>query len=321
MEGIQSVAYLTNEDMFSLDVLPEHLLISGAGPVGVEMAQAYARLGSRVSLIEQAQRILPRYDQDVSQLLKQQLLADGVDIVHGAVERVQQKGDVKTVVLNDGREISGDQLLIATGRRPAIDGLCLEKAGVESGENGIKVNSRMQTSRRHIYACGDVTGLMPFTHVAEQQAGVVIANAVFRIPKRMHYRVIPAVVYTEPECAQVGMGLEQVERDASARVVQFDMRQLDRAITDNTTRGLLKLVVRKGRIAGAHAIGHHAGEIIHELALAIQENMKLSRITTLVHAYPSYSQLNRRAASQYYRDSLFSPFTKNLVKILSRWLP
>lgn len=321
MEGIQSVAYLTNEDMFSLDALPEHLLISGAGPVGVEMAQAYARLGSRVSLIEQAQRILPRFDQDVSQLLKQQLLADGVDIVHGALERVQQKGDVKTVVLNDGRELSGDQLLIATGRQPAIEGLCLEKAGVEFDENGIKVNSRMQTSRRHIYACGDVTGLMPFTHVAEQQAGVVIANAVFRIPKRMQYRVIPAVVYTEPECAQVGMGLEQVEQDASARVVQFDMRQLDRAITDNTTRGLLKLVVRKGRIAGAHAIGHHAGELIHELALAIQENMKLSKITTLVHAYPSYSQLNRRAASQYYRDSLFSPFTKNLVKILSRWLP
>jgi pyruvate/2-oxoglutarate dehydrogenase complex dihydrolipoamide dehydrogenase (E3) component len=285
------------------------------------MAQAYARLGSRVSLIEQAQRILPRFDRDISRQLKQQLLADGVNIVHGAVERVQQQGDVKMLVLDDGRELSGDQLLVAVGRRPAIEALGLEKAGVDFGENGIMVNARMQTSRRHIYACGDVTGLMPFTHVAEQQAGVVIANAVFRIPKRMHYRVIPAVVYTEPECAQVGMGLEQAERDASARVIQFDMQQLDRAITDNTTRGLLKLVVRKGRIAGAHAIGHHAGELIHELALAIQENMKLSKITTLVHAYPSYSQLNRRAASQYYRDSLFSPFTKNLVKILSRWLP
>ena len=122
------------------------------------MAQAYARLGSRVSLIEQAQRILPHFDRDISRLLKQQLLADGVDIVHGAVECVQQQGDVRTVVLNDGRELSGDQLLIAVGRRPAIDGLSLEKAGVEFGEYGIKVNSRMQTSRRHIYACGDVTG-------------------------------------------------------------------------------------------------------------------------------------------------------------------
>jgi len=321
MEGIQSVSYLTNEDMFSLETLPEHLLILGAGPVGVEMAQAYARLGSRVSLIEQAQRILPRFDRDISRLLEQQLLADGVDIVHGVVERVQQQGDIRTVVLNDGRELSGDQLLVAIGRRPVIGDLRLENAGVEFSQDGIKVNSRMQTSRRHIYACGDVTGLMPFTHVAEQQAGVVIANAVFRIPKRMRYRVIPAVVYTEPECAQVGMSLEQAEQDASASVIQFDMQQLDRAIVDNTTRGLLKLVVRKGRLAGAHATGHHAGEIIHELALAIQENMKLSKITTLVHAYPSYSQLNRRAASQYYRDSLFSPFAKKLVKILSRWLP
>jgi pyruvate/2-oxoglutarate dehydrogenase complex dihydrolipoamide dehydrogenase (E3) component len=253
--------------------------------------------------------------------LKQQLLADGVNIVHGAVDRMHQQGDVRTVVLDGGRELSGDQLLVAAGRRPAVEGLGLELAGVEFSAQGIKVNSRMQTSRRHIYACGDVTGLMPFTHVAEQQAGVVIANAVFRIPKRMHYSVIPAVVYTEPECAQVGTALEQADRDASVSVIQFDMQQLDRAIADNATLGLLKLVVKKGRIAGAHAVGHHAGEIIHELALAIQENMKLSKITTLVHAYPGYSQLNRRAASQYYRDSLFSPFAKKLAKLMSRWLP
>jgi pyruvate/2-oxoglutarate dehydrogenase complex dihydrolipoamide dehydrogenase (E3) component len=307
--------------MFSLETLPEHLLVLGAGPVGVELAQAYARLGSRVSLIEQAQRILPHFDRDISRQLKKQLLADGVDIVHGLVERVQQQGDVRTLGLRDGRRLTGDQLLVAVGRHPAIEGLSLENAGVKFSQDGIRVNSRMQTSRRHIYACGDATGLMPFTHVAEQQAGVVIANAVFRMPRRMNYRVIPAVVYTEPECAQVGMRLEQAEQDASSSVIQFDMQQLDRAIADNTTRGLLKLVVRKGRLVGAHAIGHHAGEIIHELALAIQENMKLSKITTLVHAYPSYSQLNRRAASQYYRDRLFSPFARILVKILSRWLP
>ncbi len=321
IEGIKSVSYLTNEDMFSLKALPGHLLILGAGPVGVEMAQAYARLGSRVTLIEQAERILPRFDRDISQTLKRQFQSDGISIVHGVVDRLQQQDDVRTVVLDDGRELSGDQLLVAIGRRPVVNELRLDQAGVEFSSSGIKVNTRMQTSRRHIFACGDVTGLMPFTHVAEQQAGVVIANAIFRIPKRMDYRVIPAVVYTEPECAQVGMSLEQAEQDASASVIQFDMQQLDRAITDNTTQGFLKLVVRKGRIAGAHAIGHHAGEIIHELALAIQENMKLSKITALVHAYPSYSQLNRRAASQYYRDSLFSPFAKKLVQLLSRWLP
>lgn len=321
IEGIHAVSYLTNEDMYSLAARPEHLLVMGAGPVGVEMAQAYARLGCRVSLIEQAQRILPGYDRDISRLLKQQLLADGIDIVQGSVVRVQQHENIRTLVLDNGQELSGDQLLIATGRRPAIDGLDLEKAGVEFSEEGIRVNSRMQTSRRHIFACGDVTGLMPFTHVAEQQAGVVIANAVFRIPKRMSYRVIPAVVYTQPECAKVGLDPEQTAQDASATEIQFDMRQLDRAVADNTTRGLLKLVVRKGRIAGAQAIGQHAGEFIHELALAIQQNMKLSKIASLVHAYPSYSQLNRRAASQYYRDSLFSPSAKMLAKLLARWLP
>lgn len=321
IEGLHEVGYLTNEDMYSLEALPEHLLVMGAGPVGVEMAQAYARLGSHVTLIELADYILPRFDRDISQVIKEQLLMDGINIVHGVVARVSQQQAVKTVIMEDGREISGDRLLVAIGRRPVVSELGLDKAGVVHDEQGIRVNARMQTSKRHIYACGDVTGLMPLTHVAEQQAGVVIANALFRVPKRMDYRVIPAVVYTQPECAQVGLNPDEAQQDTSVRVIRFDMQQLDRAVADNTTRGFLKLVVKKGRIAGAHAIGHHAGDVIHELALAIQENMKLAKITGLVHAYPSYSQLNRRAASQYYRDSLFSPFSRKLVRLLSRWLP
>lgn len=321
IEGLHEVGYLTNEDMYSLEALPEHLLVMGAGPVGVEMAQAYARLGSRVTLIELADYILPRFDRDISQGIKEQLLMDGINIVHGVVARVSQQQAVKMVMMEDGREISGDRLLVAIGRRPVVSELGLDKAGVAHDEQGIRVNARMQTSKRHIYACGDVTGLMPLTHVAEQQAGVVIANALFWVPRRMDYRVIPAVVYTQPECAQVGLSQDEAQQDTSVKVIRFDMQQLDRAVADNTTRGFLKLVVKKGRIAGAHAIGHHAGDVIHELALAIQENMKLSKITGLVHAYPSYSQLNRRAASQYYRDSLFSPFSRKLVRLLSRWLP
>jgi pyruvate/2-oxoglutarate dehydrogenase complex dihydrolipoamide dehydrogenase (E3) component len=285
------------------------------------MAQAYARLGSRITLIEQAEYILPQFDRDVSRLLKQQFMSDGINIVHGVVQQLRQSGVVKTVTLADGREFSGDNLLIAIGRKPVVNELKLDNAGVEYDDSGIRVNTRMQTSRRHIYACGDVTGLMPFTHVAEQQAGVIIANALFRMPKHMDYRVIPAVVYTEPECAQVGMSIADAEQDDSTTVIQFDMQQLDRAITDNATLGMLKLVVRKGRLTGAHIIGAHAGEIIQELALAIQENMKLSRITTLVHAYPGYSQMCRRAAGQYYRESLFGEKTKRLVRLLNRWLP
>mgnify|MGYP001817352324 CR=1 FL=1 len=321
IDGIDSVSYLTNEDMFSLDKLPEHLLVMGAGPVGVEMAQAFVQLGSRVTLIEQAQQILPGFDTDMANTLKQQLLSEKIDIVNSRVTSVRQSRGGSTVIVDDGRELSGDQLLVAVGRRPVVNEMDLDKAGVNYTTKGISVNARLQTTNRRVYACGDVTGLMPFTHVAEQQAGVVIANICFRIPKRMDYRVIPAVVYTEPECAQVGMTTAEAEHDASASVVQFDMQELDRAIVDANTQGFLKLVVRKGRLAGAHAIGHRAGEIIHELALAIQENMKLSKITTLVHAYPAYSQINRRAAGQYYRDSLFSAKTRKLVQLLNRWLP
>ena len=321
IDGIDAVSYLTNEDMFSLDKLPEHLLVMGAGPVGVEMAQAFVQLGSRVTLVEQAQQILPGFDIDMANTLKQQLLSEKVDIVNSRVMCVRQSGGVSTVIVDDGRELSGDQLLVAVGRRPVVKEMDLDKAGVNYTTKGISVNARLQTTNRRVYACGDLTGLMPFTHVAEQQAGVVIANICFRIPKRMDYRVIPAVVYTEPECAHVGMTTAEAAHDASASVVQFDMQEQDRAIVDANTQGFLKLVVRKGRLAGAHAIGHRAGEIIHELALAIQGNMKLSKITTLVHAYPAYSQINRRAAGQYYRDSLFSARTRKLVQLLNRWLP
>ena len=320
--GLEKVPFLTNENMYSLNELPAHLVIMGAGPVGVEMAQAYIRHGSRVTLIELAQRVLPRADPEMSQVLHDQLSADGVEILTGSsVETVAQQGDNIMLQLQDGQLIEGDKLLVAIGRRPAVSDLGLEAAGIEYNTQGIIVNSRMQTSRRHIYACGDVTGQMPLTHVAEQQAGVVIANAIFHLPKKMDYRVIPSVVYTEPECAQVGAMTDVAEDDPAMKVVKFGMDLLDRAIADNSTRGFIKLVVRKGRLIGAHAIGQHAGEVIHELALAIQQNMKLSKITTLVHAYPTYSQVNRRVASQYYSGSLFSPATRKLVKFINRWLP
>lgn len=319
--GLDKIDYLTNEDMYSLDVLPKRLLVLGGGPVGVEMAQAYARLGSRVTLVELENRILPRSDPEISAVLAQQLKTDGIEIVHDEVVRLRSDDGSTIAVLKSDFEIIVDKVLVAIGRRPVVDGLGLDLAGVEYTERGIHVNTRMQTSRRHIYACGDVTGQLPFTHVAEQQAGIVIANAVFRLPKRIDYRVVPSVVYTEPECAQVGLDADAVENNAGFNVIKFDMNNLDRAITENASSGFVKLVIRKGRLVGAHVVGRHAGEIIHELALAVQQNMKLSKLSTLVHAYPSWSQANRRAASLYFRDSLFSSKTKRLVRFLNAWLP
>jgi pyruvate/2-oxoglutarate dehydrogenase complex dihydrolipoamide dehydrogenase (E3) component len=324
IKGLHEVGYLTNEDMFSLPTLPKSMIILGGGPVGVEMAQAYSRLGTEVTIVELAARLLPRMDQKLSDILADVLVSEGVTLeLNNEVIAVSESDDAehvarKQVTLKDGRLLSAEALLVAIGRRPVVDSLKLVKAGIDFTAHGIKVNRKMQTSNRKVFACGDVTGEMPLTHVAELQAGIVIANMIFKLPKKINYDVIPAVVYSEPEVAQVGISVEQCDALAKGEVYQFEVAQLDRAVTDNNKAGIAKILTDNGRIVGAHIIAPHAGELIHELALAVQNRMKVSKLTSLVHAYPSYSQLNKRLAGQYYKDRLFSPFTKKMVAILNR---
>lgn len=317
IRGLEQTAFLTNEDMFSLPVLPESLIILGGGPVGVEMAQAYSRLGSKVTLVELAPRLIPRMDETASKVLAEVLTAEGISIyLNAEVTEVSEHDNLKYLVLNNGAKLCAESLLLAIGRRPVIDSLNLDSADVVYDTKGIRVNRKMQTSNKRIFACGDVTGEMPLTHVAELQAGVVIANMIFKLPKKVNYDVIPSVVYTDPEVAQVGLNTEQCEKLKHGEIHQFNVSQLDRAVTDNNMIGIAKLLTDRGRIVGAHIIAPHAGELIHELALAVQEKMKISKITSLVHAYPSYSQLNKRLAGQYYTDRLFSPLIKKLVALL-----
>ncbi len=324
IKGLHEVGYLSNEDMFSLPTLPNSMIILGGGPVGVEMAQAYSRLGTEVTIVELAARLLPRMDQKLSDILADVLVSEGVTLeLDNEVIAVSESDDAehvvkKQVTLKDGRLLSAEALLVAIGRRPVVDSLNLAQAGIDFTAHGIKVNRKMQTSNRKVFACGDVTGEMPLTHVAELQAGIVIANMIFKLPKKINYDVIPAVVYSEPEVAQVGISVEQCDALAKGEVYQFEVAQLDRAVTDNNKAGIAKILTDNGRIVGAHIIAPHAGELIHELALAVQNRMKVSKLTSLVHAYPSYSQLNKRLAGQYYKDRLFSPFTKKMVAILNR---
>lgn len=330
IKGLKQVDYLTNEDMFSLPALPESLVILGGGPIGVEMAQAYSRLGSKVTLVELAPRLLPRVDEDLSKILTETLSGEDISILLSSeVVEITQSGDsdgsfdgnfdgnLKQVILKDGTSLKADALLVAIGRRPLVEPLQLDKANVEFDEHGIKVNRKMQTSNKKIYACGDVTGEMMLTHVAEMQAGAVIANMIFKMPKKIDYEVIPSVVYTSPEVAQVGISVEQCNNLKHGEIYQFDISQLDRAVTDNEKAGVAKILTDRGVVVGAHIIAPHAGELIHELALAIQEKMKVSKLTSLVHAYPSYSQLNKRLAGQYYSGRLFSPLTKKIVALLN----
>ena len=317
IKGLDSINYLTNEDMFSLPELPESLIVLGGGPVGVEMAQAYSRLGSKVTIVELAPRILSREDEQSSEILTEVLSAEGISIrVNSEVVEVRSSGKNKQIVLKDGNVVEAEEILIAIGRRAVVDSLSLDKANIIYDAKGIKVNRKMQTSNKKIYACGDVTGEMQLTHVAELQAGIVLANMIFKLPKKINYDVIPSVVYTDPEVAQVGISVEECKKMPHGEVYQFDVAKLDRAITDGYDKGMATILTRKGRIVGAHIIAPHAGELIHELALAIQEKMKVSKLTSLVHAYPSYSQLNKRLAGQYYNDRLFSRWTKKIVAFL-----
>ena len=324
IEGLREIKYLTNEDMFSLPTLPKSMIILGGGPVGVEMAQAYSRLGAEVTVIELAPRLLPRMDQDLSAILTEVLVSEGVSVVlNNEVIAVSEyddpdQGEVKQVTLKDGTIHRAEALLVAIGRRPVVDSLNLDQAGIDFSAHGINVNRKMRTSNKKVFACGDVTGEMPLTHVAELQAGIVIANMIFKLPKKINYDVIPAVVYSEPEVAQVGISVEQCNGLAKGEVHQFEVAELDRAVTDNNKSGIAKILTDNGRLVGAHIIAPHAGELIHELALAVQNGMKVSKLTSLVHAYPSYSQLNKRLAGQYYKDRLFSPFAKKMVAILNR---
>ena len=320
ISGLAEVSYYTNEDMFDLPALPKSMLVLGGGAVGVEMAQAYSRLGVQVTIVELAPYLIAQMDAEASMILQEVLAAEGVTVyLNSEVIHVSERDKLKQLVLKDGRVLQADALLVASGRLPVVDTLKLEVAGVVYDRKGIKVNNRMLTSNKRIFACGDVTGEMLLTHVAELQAGVVIANLIFKWPKKVNYDVIPSVVYTQPEVAQVGVTVEHCKALKHGEVYQFDISQLDRAITDNCTTGSAKLLTEKGRIIGAHIIAPHAGEMIHELALAIQEKMKVSQIASLVHAYPSYSQLNKRLTGQYYSKRFFSPLTKSIVAILKRF--
>jgi len=320
IKGLKETTFLTNEDMYSLPSLPKSMIILGGGPIGVEMAQAYSRFGTQVTIVELAPRLLPRMDKEASLILADVLGSEGVSVhVDSEVVEIAEQGEQIQVILKDGQMLMAEKLLVAIGRRPVVDTLNLEKAKVDFSAAGIKVNRKMQTSNKKIYACGDVTGEMPLTHVAELQAGVVIANILFKIPKKVSYQVVPSVVYSSPECAQVGMSTDEADKISGIEILRFDYAELDRAIAEHTTAGVAKLIVRKGRIVGAHIVGARAGDIIHELALAIQEKMKVSQITSLVHAYPSFAQMNKRLAGQYYKDRLFSKNTRRLVKFLTKF--
>ncbi|MFM8615293.1 MAG: dihydrolipoyl dehydrogenase family protein, partial [Alphaproteobacteria bacterium] len=305
---------------------PDHLLVLGGGPIGIEMAQAFRRLGARVTLVERA-AILPRDEPEAVTILRDSLMREGITFHEGievvaarnagAGVELELRGNAGTVL------VQGSHLLVAAGRKPNTAGLGLEAAGIAVTPRGITVDQRLRSSNRRVFAIGDVSGGPQFTHIAGYHAGIVIRNALFGLPAKVDYAALPWVTYADPELAHVGL------TEASAREDGHDVSTLlqplagnDRAQAERATEGLAKIILGpRGRILGATILAPRAGEMIGVWGLAIQQKMKIDAIASMTLPYPTMSEISKRAAGSFYTPSLFSARTRRLVGLLQRWLP
>jgi pyruvate/2-oxoglutarate dehydrogenase complex dihydrolipoamide dehydrogenase (E3) component len=326
IEGIEELDYLTNENIFDPGKLPESMIILGGGPIGSEMCCAMNRLGVKVTVVEVAKHILIREDNELAFLLMESLKSEGVEFLteRRMVKAAKSDGRFIATISNsddEAMEISAESMLVSVGRRPNLDGLDLEKAGVEYDVKGIKVDSHLRSTAENIYAAGDVVPPYLFTHIAEYEAVVATTNACLPIKKRADYENILWCTYTDPELAHAGL-TEKEARDKygdKIRVYQWENKNVDRAKTDLERLGVGKFVCDKnGKLLGIHILGHEAAELMHEVQLAKYLGKSFSKIAGMVHAYPSYSDIVRQPAKKCYIDDLQNNFFLKLLKKLKR---
>ncbi len=323
--GLADVPHDTNETIFDNQIAPSHLIVIGGGPIGAELAQAHRRLGAEVTIVDMGP-VLPKDDPEMTSVVRAQLLADGIALKERVkVQKVEAAGNGVAVIVEeaDGEtvRIEGSNILVATGRGANVEGLNLEAAGVEYDRRGIKVDQRLRTSNKKIFAIGDVTGGFQFTHVASYQAGIVIQNALFRLPSKVNYSALPWVTYTDPELAHVGLTEAAAEEQGmSATVLHWSYEENDRAQAERRTEGRVKVVVgRRGKILGATIVGAHAGELILPWCLAINQGIKVKGMASIIAPYPTLSEVNKRVAGSYFTPKLFSDKTRWLVRFLARF--
>ncbi len=320
--GIDETDYLTNETLFENSVCPDHLIIVGAGPIGLEMAQAHHRLGARVTVLERL-RALPKDDPELATIVVKTLLEEGISIREEVdIASVSGKsGDIR-VTLSDGEEIRGSHLLMATGRAPGVADMGLDEAGIQFSRSGIEVDSRLRTTNKHVFAIGDAKGGLMFTHLAGYDAGIVIRNILFKLPSKADYSAMPWVTYTDPELSQVGLTETQAreQHGDAIKVVQWEYAENDRARAERITSGLIKVVAgKRGRILGAGIAGSSAGEIIQPWQVAVAKGYKMADMAGIISPYPTLSEISKRAAGSYFTDSLFSPRTRKIVRFLLKF--
>lgn len=321
--GLAEAGYLTNETVFSLRDRPAHLLVLGGGPIGVELAQAFRRLGAQVTLIE-AGTILPREHPEAVAVVRDALVRDGVVLREEATVDAAGEGDGQPWLEIGGERLQGSHLLVATGRQASFDGLALEVAGIKGDAKGIAVDKRLRTANRRVYAVGDiVAGAPSLTHVAGYHAGIVIRQVMLGLPARADHRHIPRVTFAAPELAQVGLTeAEAREAHGTVKVITTPMEGIDRAQTERETEGFLKLILHKGRPVGVTIVGQNAGELLAPWVQAMSAGTRLSALSGLVLPYPTVSDLGKRAAGSYFSEKLFgNPWVERVVRFVQRAVP
>lgn len=329
--GLKEAGSLTNESALQLDRLPASIIILGGGPIGLEFGQAFARLGSKVTILEKEGQILPREDSEVAKILDGILRKEGVEIFTCTEVKEIRRRNEFTVSITASCRIEGtrtfetEQFLVAIGRAPNVEGLNLEAAGVAYTKRGITVDAAHRTSARHIWAVGDVTGQYQFTHAAEYEAVAVLRNVLFPLfPQKIDYTRIPWTTFTDPELGRIGL-TEAEARDAFGeriRVFRYPFPELDRAIIDGQPQGLIKVITdSQGQILGAHLLGPSGGELIHEFILAKTHRLPLAKISETIHVYPSLAQGIKRSADQWYLEQLKNPWVARLARLVFKVFP
>lgn len=323
--GLEEAGYLTNETLFDIERQPASLAVIGGGPIGCEMAQTFARFGTDVTLLDVAGHVLPREDADAAGLVQRALERDGVRLELGVkISGVEREGGIcRIAVERDGESswVDAERILVAAGRRPNVEGLGLEAAGVKADRGGVVVDDRLRTANSRIYAAGDVASKYQFTHAADAQARIVLQNALFPGRKRASDVVIPWVTYTSPEVAHVGMTADEAARSgAEVEALTVPLSGVDRAVLDGDDEGFLRLYVRRGRdrVLGATLVAGHAGEMAGELAVMIAARVGLSKIADVVHPYPTQAEVIRKAADTWRRGRL-TPAVRAVFRTWFRW--
>jgi pyruvate/2-oxoglutarate dehydrogenase complex dihydrolipoamide dehydrogenase (E3) component len=327
LDGLSSVPYYTNENIFEIEELPSSMIVLGGGPIGIELASAFSRLGVKTTVVEMGGRILARDDRELALMLAERLSAEGLAIMTGTkAVSVSRTAEGLALTVEDARrvrqELRAQTLLVAVGRKPNTDGLDLEKAGVQYGPKGIVVDEYLRTTAANIFACGDVVGPYQFSHMTEYQAVTATRNAFLPFRKKVDYDTVAWCTFTDPELAHIGMTEDEARQRHGDRVqvYRWSYGDTDRSRTDGTEFGLAKYIVGpRGRLLGAHILGERAGDIIHEAQVLRHLGLRFSAISQMIHIYPTYTDVVRQPAKRYYVDRLRNnPFVKIAASILGK---